>query len=340
MMYKRLVILMVIAVCFGFAFNSYGETKKSKVIEWKAQTLFPPADTGTVVQAQGIVKLTNKALEGKLHTTLYQAGQLAPEAVMSDALSRGVLDAALTVPLIRSQAGTVAFGMPFGWENIDQMMEFYYDYGFLDFMRKIDKKKNVFFAAPMPFGPVVLFTKFPVNKIEDMKGKKIWAEGPTAAIVKALGAEPVWFDPGEIYMGLKLGTVDGIYFSLAELETSKLKEVVKYVIFPAPIDPLVEDWIINLESWNELTPETQQIYEKTLKDNIVGFYNEVAIRDQKGLEAAKKYGVQVITLQGEELKKFKTACSSVWDHVASSDKQSAQAVKLLKDYLSSKGITK
>ncbi len=340
MTYKRLVTLMVFVACFGFALNSYGETKQGKVIKWKAQTMFPPADTGTVVQAQGIVDLTNKALEGKLHTTLYQAGQLAPESVMTDALSRGVLDAALTIPQIRSQAGEVGFGMPFGWENIDQVMEFYYDYGFLDFMRKIDKKKNVFFAAPMPFGPNVLFTKFPLNKIENMKGKKIWCDGTTAAFAKALGAEPVWFDPGEIYMGLKLGTVDGVYFSLAELETSKLKEVVKYVIFPAPINPLVEDWIINLESWNALTPEMQQIYEKTLRENIVGFYKEIAIRDQKGLEAAKKYGVQVITLQGEELKKYKAASSSAWEHVAGKDKQSAQAVKMLKDYLSSKGIFK
>ena len=334
---KKVFVSAVVSFFLVFSISAIGLVH-AKTIEWKAQTLFAPEDASTVIQAQGIVNVTNDALKDKLHTTLYQCGQLVPPEEMSAALARGVYDAALMVPMIRSEAGTVAFGLPFSLQGNDQVMEFFYDFGFLDFMREVDSKKNVFFGCPLAFGPATLLSKFPVHKLEDLKGKKIWSEGPTAALVDALGGEPVWFDPGEVYMGLKLGTIDGVIFGLAELETLKLKEVVKYVMMPAPFNPVVLDWVISLDSWNKLTPDMKAMYEKTMKDFVVKQYEKCMAHNNKGLEAAKAYGVKVINLEAAELKKFKVASMKVWDHVAKKDKESAQAVQKLKDYLKSKGI--
>ncbi len=334
---KKVVAIVSLSFFLIIGLSAIGPVQ-AKTVEWKAQTLFGPEDASTAIQAQGLVNATNAALKGKLHTTLYQSGQLVPPEEMSAGLARGVYDAALMVPMMRSEAGAVAFGMPFGLQGYDQVIEFYYDFGFLDFMRKIDAKKNIFFGCPLPFGPITLLSEFPVHKLEDLKGKKIWSEGPTAALVDALGGEPVWFDPSEVYMGLKLGTIDGVIFGLAELETLKLKEVVKYIMMPAPINPIVLDWVISLDSWKKLPQDTKQMYEKAMKGFLKKQYEECMADNNKGLDAAKAYGVQVIDLKPAELKKFRAAAMKVWDELAKKDKESAQAVQMLRDYLKSKGI--
>lgn len=331
---KKMMVFLVIAILTV----GVSATALAGPVEWKAQTVFAPDDSSTVIQAQGVADVTNKALKGQLETTLYQCGQLVPAEEMTPALARGVYDAAAMVPMMRSNAGVVAFGLPFGLKGIDQIMEFWYDYGFLDFMRKVDAKKGIRFGCPLPFGPVTLLSKFPVRKLDDMKGKKVWAEGPLAHLAKALGAEPVWFDPGEVYMGLKLGTIDGVFFGVAELETMKLKEVVKYVMSPAPIDILVCDWVISERSWKKLTPEMQAAYEKAMKDNVVDQFNRCTVYNNKGLEAGKAAGVEVIEISAEELPRFRAAAMKVWNVMKEKDDQSAQAVKMVEDYLKSKGI--
>lgn len=331
---KRAILIVGLLV-MGLAF-AVPEQILAKEIQWKAQTLFGPEDAGTIHAAGGIVDATNAALKGKLKTTLFNSGALVPPEQMYPALSRGVYDAAYMVSMMRFAAGSVAFGLPFAWENVDQVMDFYYDFGFLEFMRNIDKKNNIFFGCPMPFGSVSLFSKFPVHKLEDFKGKKIWAEGPTAELVKSLGGNPVWFDPGDVYMGLKLGTIDGVFWGFAELETLKIKEVVDYIMLPAPISPLVLDWVINLKSWNALDSKVQAEYEKVMKENVVKFYEKIEVANNKGLAAAKAYGVKVINLEPGEFDRMKQKALAVWETTAAKDKDSKAAVSLLKQYIQSR----
>jgi TRAP-type C4-dicarboxylate transport system substrate-binding protein len=156
--------------------------------------------------------------------------------------------------------------------------------------------------------------------------------------VEALGGQPVWFDPGEVYMGLKLGTIDGVFFGWAELETIKLKEVVDYVMMPSMINPVNFDWIVSMKSWNKLSPEMQSTYMKAFRDNMLPQHKRSMQVCRQGLEAAKAYGVEVITLSPEEQQKFKEASIKVWEKAAQKDKNSAEAIQMLKDYMKSKGL--
>ncbi len=315
-----------------------GQIAAAGEIEWKAQTSFPPEDSGTRHHAKGMVDATNKALEGQLETTFYQLGQLVPEEEMGPALARGVYDAAYMPAMARSEAGNVAFGLPFSWSSVDDIVEFYYDYGFIDWVRKHEAKQNVYFGCPLPWGPVVLLSNFPVNKLEDYKGKKIWSWGLMSAVIEAFGAKPVWFDPGEVYMALKLGTIDGILFGPAELETMKLKEVVKYVSLPALIDPLTLDWSMNMDSWKKLSPEAQATYEKVMRANIKPMYEAIQVENDMGFQKAEEYGVKIITLPEDEVKRMKEVARGTWEHLAKKDKAGAEAVKMLRGFLDKKGL--
>ncbi|MCF8061188.1 MAG: TRAP transporter substrate-binding protein DctP [Deltaproteobacteria bacterium] len=305
-------------------------------IKWKAQTAMPPEDSGTRHHAKALVEATNKALDGKLHTKLFQLGQLVPEGEMGVALSRGVYDAAYMPAMARTEAGNVAFGLPFSWESLDDVMAFYYDYGFLEWMREHEAGQNVFFGCPLPWGPVALFSNFPVHTLDDYKGKKIWSWGLMSAVIEAFGAKPVWFDPGEIYMALKLGTIDGVLFGPAELETMKLKEVVKYINLPAIIDPLVLDWSVNLDSWNELTPEMKATYEKVMRENIRDMYDRIAVENQMGFDKAEEAGVEIVRLDEKEEAKLRKIARDVWEIQSKKGKASAEAVDMLRAFLKSR----
>ncbi len=336
-MYRKFSMITIGALLFVLGTGA-GGILQAKTIKWKAQSLFAPEDASTSVQAQSVVDSTNAALEGKLETKLFQSGQLIPPEEMVPGLARGVYDAAIMVPMMVEPAGIVAFGLPYSFEGYDQLKEFWFEHGFDAFMREMYAKKGIYYVGPLPFGPVSLLSKFPVRKIEDIKGKKIWTEGPLAHLVEALGGQPVWFDPGEVYMGLKLGTIDGIFFGWAELETIKLKEVVDYVMTPSILNPVNFDWIVSMRSWKKLTPEMQQAYMKAFRDNILPQYKKSMAVCQQGLDAAKAYGIEVIDLDEAEQKKFREASLKVWDGIAQEDENSAAAIKMIKDYLKAKGL--
>jgi TRAP-type C4-dicarboxylate transport system substrate-binding protein len=310
-------------------------------IEWKMQTIYPASDTSTPCIAEKIVNTLNDRLKGKLHITLYMPGQIVPEEGMFDALKRGVFDAAFMAPTWYQNFipdAIVGFGLPLGWQGYDMDMEFFYKYGFLKYMRDIHAEQNVYYVCPNPFGQSTFLTNFPYRKLEDIKGKKLWCIGTTAAYLRNLGGVPVTFPISELYMALKLGTLDGTSGALSDLDANKWKEVVKYVNFPLNINPNNGAWLVNLKIWNELPPDVQ----KTIEDTIMELQPEMwkCIEDYgiAGVEAAKNAGVQINTMEPSEVQRLRPAALKVWQDVAKRSDRAPKTVQMLKDFLATKGI--
>jgi len=340
-MKKKATIVFLMFLCSAIALGLFASQAEAKTFQWRMQSLYPASDLSTSLQAQTIVNTLNEKLKDKLQIKLFMPGQIVPEEEMFDALSKGVYDAALfstTWSKGQIPEGIVAFGLPMGWQNADQVFEFFYKFGFLDWMRKLHAKKNIFYACPLPASPLPIMSNFAFNKLEDIKGKKIWSIGPTASYVQKLGAKATTFPPAEMYMALKLGTIDGFIYSTAELETSKYKEVIKYINWPAVIDPLCVEWIINLDSWNKLPGDVKQTIEETLVQIGPGMFDKYMVDNNKGIEAAKAIGVQEVHMAPEEVAKLRSVAASVWEETAALSDSARKTVQMLRDYLSSKGI--
>jgi TRAP-type C4-dicarboxylate transport system substrate-binding protein len=73
---------------------------------------------------------------------------------------------------------------------------------------------------------------------------------------RALGAKPTPLGFGEVYMGLKTGTIDGQDNPLPTDKNAKFYEVTKYIILT---DHLIDSVFptINEKKWQSLTPEQQ-----------------------------------------------------------------------------------
>lgn len=338
-MVLELLMALIFTTAFLIPTNVHSQAKKE--IKWRMQNMFPAGDLCYTLQGKTIVDTLNRKLAGKLNITQYLPGQIVPADQMFDSLTKGVYDAAVLGSSWRigvTPEAVVAFGLPMGWQNVDQIFEFFYKFGMLKWQRDICAEKNVFYACPLPCSPLPIMSNFAFRKVPDMKGKKIWSIGSTAAYVKNLGGAPTTFPPSEIYMGLKLGTIDGMIYSMAELQTSGYKEVVKYINWPAVIDPNCVEFDISLKSWKALPPDIQKTIEDTLVEIGPSMAKKYIAEDHSGVEAALKVGVQEIQMDASEIPKARQAAVKVWGDFAGRSPRTAKTIQMLKDYLATKGI--
>ncbi len=102
-----------------------------------------------------------------------------------------------------------------------------------------------------------IWTKKPVQKMEDLKGMKLRSPGGHQTnYIKALGAEPIFMPLGDVYMAIETGTVDGIVTCPPLVLAFKLFEVAKYGAL-VTLGCVSEGTVMNLGVWNKL-PEAQK----------------------------------------------------------------------------------
>jgi tripartite ATP-independent transporter DctP family solute receptor len=125
--------------------------------------------------------------------------------------------------------------------------------------------------------PRHLTTKFPVHKLDDIKGLKIRIPGsPTQmALWQALGAIPTVIPAADTYTALATGTVDAQENPYDSIYLWKYFEQVKYCAYTGHIRESML-MVINAKCWNSLTKSQQKILSAAAAKNA-----EMGIRDAK-----------------------------------------------------------
>jgi TRAP-type C4-dicarboxylate transport system substrate-binding protein len=110
----------------------------------------------------------------------------------------------------------------------------------------------------VPYPAQVLFSRVPINGLDDLKGKKIRASGwTTSEFVTALGATGVTLSFSEVPQSLQRGVVDCAITGSLSGYSAGWGEVSKY-IYPLPIggwDYVVG--VMSMSTWNKLSKEQQ-----------------------------------------------------------------------------------
>jgi tripartite ATP-independent transporter DctP family solute receptor len=105
-----------------------------------------------------------------------------------------------------------------------------------------------------------LTTKFPVNKLEDIKGLKIRVpeNGLYLAMWRALGAIPTCIPTADTYTALATGTVDAQENPFGDIYTRKFYEQTKYCALTYHV-LFFRVMLINNNFWKNLTKSQQKI---------------------------------------------------------------------------------
>lgn len=98
------------------------------------------------------------------------------------------------------------------------------------YLKQANEHEGLELIALFTHGPGVMQTNFPVEKLEDLKGKKIRIGGGVQAqIGERLDVTPVAAPGNKVYELLQQGVTDGVFMPMTEQRAQRLAEVAPYV---------------------------------------------------------------------------------------------------------------
>jgi len=341
-MKNRILLVSIIAMLvIGLVVGGCAKPAPTKVIEWKCQSLYPAEDLCHKVQATTIVNTINERLAGRLHIELFLPDMLVPVPEQFEACGKGVFELNMTACAFDAQwipEAMVAFSLPASWENLEQSQKFFHEYGGLDFFRESYALHNHYFLRQLPYGHNSLMTKERINELSDIEGMKIWVEPPQSYPIRDLGGAPTFMPLEDLYMALKLGTLDGCVYSEPELKYLSLYEVVNYVYHPSIQECLNVDITANLDAWNSLPPDIQDEIEAIMDEINPQMCKAIMAEEAVGLEFFKEHGGTVVDFTPTQAAELRRISRGSWDEIGATSPRAAQAVEMLRNFLKAEGI--
>jgi TRAP-type mannitol/chloroaromatic compound transport system substrate-binding protein len=233
----------------------------SMVGAWKPG-VSPAADMGIKFR-----DFVNQQSGGRVVIEFRGAADVVPTFDQPEALVRGVFD--------------VWFGAPNYWAGIvrggyfTEMSPYEVpDQGpgseLFQFVNKLHEAHGAHYLGHMTgglgSGNHFLFTQKRISKIEDLKGMKIRVPPLTRFFVAGLGGEPVTLPPGDVYLALERGTVEGltwpVYDGFTDMSWHRVSKFMRS-------HPLYRNGIsiaVNLRKWNTLPEDAKKILYKAAAD--------------------------------------------------------------------------
>jgi len=113
-----------------------------------------------------------------------------------------------------------------------------------------------------------------------------------------LGAQVIDLPTGEVYGALQRGVVDATGWTQIGLIDLKWNEFLNYRIEPCFFSTDL-GVIVNLERWNALSPEAQQIVQDVAIQHEIDSVNALRAKRDEDFAALDAQGMQVVSLEGE-----------------------------------------
>lgn len=277
----------------------------------RGATAWPEND----IQSTGFFLLQERveeASEGRI-TFEYAGG---PEAIppfeMGDAVRNGVIDVATISAAYYIPELPAASALDYSELSAEEERES----GALDYMNQLHNESLNARILSRAGGEASysIYTREPVDSIEDFQGLRVRVSPVYTPFVEALGAEPVEMPGGDIYQALERGVIDGFTwpeFGITELgleEQSACKTLPTYW----QIDTVS---LMNLDTWNELPPDLQETVEQAaieVNEEVAAEFDTYMSDEEQALQEA---GVETCEMPQEE-EFTQTANDAGWEWVA------------------------
>lgn len=179
-----------------------------------------------------------------------------------------------------------------------------------------------------------LMTNFPVQKVADLRGRKILAPGVAAAWLEGTGAVPVSGGLTTYYTQIQTGVADGVITILTGAPPYRIHEVAPYITLVGLGGQLTGGMAINLDRWNSLPDDIKQVLDKLGSEYSKGVADILGARYQRGLVSMQEEGAIVFTLPLEERLKWLNGMPNIARRWAiATEKRGIPAEDVLRAYM-------
>ena len=303
----------------------------------------PPVFLWVKLLTETLIPTANKALEGtgdSIKWTEAYAGTLAKvggeiEAMDADLAQIGVVSSLFAPTLLPLQ--NVTYVTPFGSPEVDVA------FGTVDKlhdelpeMREAWEKLDLeYLSGGFGLEDYLLMTKFPVNSIEDLKGRKIGAPGPAVNWLRNTGAVGVSGNLTTYYNDLQTGVIEGVIVFPTAAAAAKLHEQAKYVTM-TNFGAQYAGAVVAKKSWFDAQPESIRNAIRQGVDAYAAAYKEELKKRLAGsLEAMKAGGAEFSELSAEARKEWaETLPPIAKEWAADLDGKGLAGTKVLDTYMS------
>jgi TRAP-type mannitol/chloroaromatic compound transport system substrate-binding protein len=245
-------------------FPMIGRTQSPIVLKmqgaWSASDIFNE-------MAEEYVKRVNEMAGGRLRIDYLLGGAVVKPFEVMDATSKGVLDAAHSVPVYwygKSKVASLFGSGPINGCDAPQTLAWIYRGGgqalYDELLTKIGLNVVGFFCMPMPTQPLGWFKK-PITSAAGLKGLKYRTVGQAADLFQEKGAKVTQLAGGEIVPALERGVIDAFEFNNPTSDSRfGAQDVIKNYMMGSYHQAMeFFEIVFNKNKWNAIPKDLQAI---------------------------------------------------------------------------------
>jgi tripartite ATP-independent transporter DctP family solute receptor len=258
------VVLVLILVCICMSWTEGKEEAAAKPITLKLGHSYPPSSPigqAADLFAERVAEETN----GQINVEVFPSEQLGPAKDELESTMLGNQDIFLegAVWYERWSKTLRLLMIPFAFEDRAHFRKWNETDDWKNAWAQVTEQTGLVFLDPANWerGPFrLIISKKPIESVDDLKGLKmrVWPSDAYKRSWEALGAKPTELAWNDVYLGLKLGTVDAVTSPVNLLYSMKFTEVAKYVIY-WPEFPQIVRAAMNKDRYDSLPAQQQRV---------------------------------------------------------------------------------
>lgn len=315
---------------------------KAETIKLTSAAGHPPGFLWVKLLTEFFIPEVNKRLatggKHKIEWTEAYGGTLVKLGSESAAIKDGIADLGFVSTIFEASKfplQNVSYMAPFGTDNIDLVTKVTGDLqNSIPAMSDAWSKNNLLYLGGAALDTYHIWSTFPIKTIDDMKGRKISAPGPSANWVKNTGAVAVAGTLSTYYNDIKTGVSDGTLTFITGAWGAKVHEVAPFITKVNFGAMFAGGIAINKARFDKFPPEVQKIFREVGDEYAVRFAKAQAEAAEGLLQRMAAAGAKVSELDPKERLRWAEVLPNVarpW--AADLDGKGLQGTVVLKGYM-------
>lgn len=271
-----------------------------------------PAGNAIEEWAKAITEGTN----GEIDLAIYYQNELGGQQEVFDLHVAGDVDLMLNWPMTSYDKRIAVIYTPYMFTTWEEALEAYKPGGWLNSMLDgiyADMGLKFFGAWPEGFNGVGTKGSYATN-VDAAKSIKVRVPPvfPFHETIQAMGYQTATVDWGELYSAIQTGVVDGDAANVIFYELEYFGDILDYYV-RSKQQFITGMLTMNLEEWEQLTPEQQKVVQDAATAVMEKQFNEARAQDEGYAEQWKAKGNTYVEPTDEELGALaKTVREAVW----------------------------
>ncbi len=320
--------------------TAFAKSNKKAKFSWRMQCHWPIGVEYYQHNYIAFCDSVREATDGELDIKPFPPNSIVPTKDTLEAVGNGLFEINWCWPAYwqgKMPVASLACGHTFVWDNLSQMYWNTNMQNAMEYYRAAYADHNVHLVGFLGVDGITLWSKKPIEKIEDFKGLKVRSTGTPADTMRKAGATPVYFPGSELYQALQTGVCEaahwgGIYTG-AEM---KFAEVTQYIVQPDLARVSNAEIFINKQKWEKLPGDFKKIINECTMANNYDLYSFCDFKSKKILkDVVDSKKVSVSRLEPKTVEQLKAYSIEVLDEYAKKDpKYCGPVVKTYKEMFS------